>query len=114
MGSDHVKVGSFGRGKGIALIILRFVMMVAGLFIPSQFKSLPLVLIKEVGKGSDQVETFILELVNGGHLGAAMVFAEGVNSTTSPKVNLLKKQIEGFAAIDVDLWGWELLRRNCF
>jgi hypothetical protein len=106
MGSDHVKVGSLGRGKGIALIILGFVLIVTGLFIPSQFKSLPLVLIKEAGKGSDQVETFILELVNAGHLGAAMVVAEGVNSTTSPKVKPLKKQIEDFAAIDVDLWVW--------
>ncbi len=106
MGSDHVKMGSIGRGKGITLIVIGFIMIVAGLFIPSQFKSLPLVLIKEAGKSSDQVESFILELVNAGHLGAAMVVAEGVNATMSPEVNSLKKQIQEFAAVDVDLWVW--------
>jgi len=106
-----------GRLRGLITAVCGVVTIAAGLLIPSQFKSLPLVLVEEAGLGSPGVVETGHDLLERGEVAASVLLAEAGAELKLEGVERLTREVAGYIEVnpDVAVWGeWDPFLEQAF
>lgn len=95
-----------GVGVAVASAIAGLILVAFGWVIPHQFKSLPVSVLAEAGRGGAGLATAIDDELDAGRPGVAAVFARAAVAVHLPDAAALSAKVEAFVAENPDLGVW--------
>jgi hypothetical protein len=96
------------RSPGIAFVlaILGLGVVVFGWMVPSQFKSLPVSVLAEAGRGTDTLRQIVRDELDAGRPGTAAVFAQAAGAIQLPGADSLTELVRQYQLANTDIAAW--------
>lgn len=102
--ADHSPARSFGIAFVAAIVGSAFVAV--GWIIPSQFKSLPVSVLAEAGRGSDGLRQAVRAALDDGRPGAAGIYAQAATAVKLPGAESTMELVRQFQIANPDIAPW--------
>lgn len=98
--------GAPRRGPAVLLALGGAVLVAVGWLIPSQFKSLPVSILAEAGRGTPGLPDAVLDALDQGRPGVGRLLAEGAVAVRHPAAAGLRERVAAYLEANPDLAAW--------
>jgi hypothetical protein len=90
----------------IVAAICGLALVAFGWLIPSQFKSLPVSVLAEAGRGTPSLASSVRDALDAGQPGVASIFADAAARVKQPDASALAEKVQAFLGENPDLAAW--------